>query len=501
MRCRTCDYPLWNLKARQCPECGSAFTPRDYDFRPYTVRFCCPHCDQAYYGTDERGQLEPPAFDCVTCGRHVSVGDMVLLPAEGYQEMQTQAAANRWLERHRSGWFKSWFSSIGQSLVSPGELMKGTPVESSMKQAWWFLTFTVIAILLVSFIPAVCMTAVFPFLMTGSGAPPGAPPPGIMAALLSGVTLGSFVFVVPFFLLFVVVWGLVAHGILRVGGRGCETIRRTYQALCYSGGAYVTSVAPCLGGVAGPIWWVVSAVLMVRAGHKVSGVRATFAVATFPVLCVLLLVGAYASLIVFAVVASRPVVAGRVASPFQETQVVLDAVLAHAAEHDGRGPAHALALAAGGSLTEWGFVAATTPTDVEEVPVDGALDLVDFAVLPPPEKRALVEEVAAALPERVLAHRVGDFVFTYHGLDLDAAAGGLWVVVLAADPQAGGAARSRGPVVVGLADGSVRAITRSRLAAALARQNELRATEGLPPLPDPTRLTHDAPATGVPEPR
>ena len=83
MRCRTCDYPLWNLKTRQCPECGSQFSPVEYDFRPNTVRFCCPHCEQAYYGTDSRGHLEPRSFACVTCGEHLSMREMVLLPAEG----------------------------------------------------------------------------------------------------------------------------------------------------------------------------------------------------------------------------------------------------------------------------------------------------------------------------------------------------------------------------------------------------------------------------------
>jgi hypothetical protein len=248
MRCRECDYPLWNLKNRQCPECGSQFAPDRYDFRPNSVRFCCPHCDQAYYGTDARGHLEPSVFDCVTCGRHLSMNDMVLLPAEGLQEMHTRVASNRWLERHRTGRFKSWCSTIGQSLISPGQLMKGTPVESSMKQAWWFFTVTMVAILVVSFIPAACFMVGFPFLLSSSGsAPAGGPGPGLLAGMMAGMTAVIFVIVVPAMLLFVVVWGLVAHGLLTLGGSGHETIRRTFQALCYSSGAYVTSVIPCLG--------------------------------------------------------------------------------------------------------------------------------------------------------------------------------------------------------------------------------------------------------------
>ena len=262
MRCRECDYALWNLKTRQCPECGSQFAPDEFDFRPNSVRFCCPHCDQAYYGTDARGHLEPSAFACVTCGRHLSMDDMVLLPAEGLEEPQTQAAVNRWLERHRTGRFKSWCSTIGQSLISPGQLMKGTPVESSMKQAWWFLTVTIVATMAVSFIPAACLTVGFPFMFSASGsAPAGGPGPGVLAGIMTGMTVVTLVVVISLTLLFVLVWGLATHGILNIGGRGHETVRRTFQALCYSSGAYVPSVIPCLGGYVGPIWWVVSAVL------------------------------------------------------------------------------------------------------------------------------------------------------------------------------------------------------------------------------------------------
>jgi hypothetical protein len=499
MRCRTCDYPLWNLKTRQCPECGSRFSPAEYDFRPNTVRFCCPHCEQAYYGTDGRGHLEPRTFACVNCGEHLTMNEMVLLPAEGLAEKQTRAAFNPWLERHRAGWLRSWCSAIGQSLVSPQQLMRGTPVESSMKAAWWFFIATMAAVMVVSFIPALCFMVGIPFLMsTSGGMPQGGPGPGMMAGLMTGMTAVIFVIAVPLALAYVGLWGLTAHGILQITGRGHQTIRRTFQALCYSSGAYVTSVIPCLGGYAGPIWWVVSAVLTVRAGHKVSGVRATFAVATFPVLLVMLLVVAYASLVTFAVYTSASAATAGFTTPVQETRVVLDAILAYASDHEGRGPDHALALVEGGPMTEWDFVAWSTATDVSDVPVSGALDLVDFAVLPPSEQREVVEEVAAALPDDVTAYRVGDFVFTYPGLDLADAPAGLWVVIMAADPDAAVAPGAPGPIVVGTADGAVRAIARPRLAAALARQNELRAEVGLGALPDPTLVTHDAPAAGRP---
>jgi hypothetical protein len=425
---------------------------------------------------------------------------MVLLPAEGLQETHTRAAANRWLDRQRAGWFRSWFAAIGQALVSPGQLMRGTPVESSMRHAWWFLTATVIIVLIVSFIPAACMMVAMPFAFSATGAQPaGSPGAGMLAGIMAGATLVGFVVTVPLVLLFILVWGLAAHGLLRLGGRGHETIRRTFQAICYSSGAYVTAAIPCFGGYVGPVWWLVSAVLMFKTGHKVGGVRATFAVVTFPVVVTVLFVVGYIAFIVLVVAASRPAaMTGVPSTPVQETQAILDAVLAYASDHEGRGPAHALALVEGGSMTEWDFVGWSTATDVSDVPVAGALDLLDFAVLPPTEQQEVIEEVAAALPGGVTAYRVGDFVFTYPGLDLADARAGLWVVVMTADPDVGFAGVVPGPVVVGMADGSVVAIARSRLAATLARQNELRAEVGLPALSDPTRITHDAPATGGP---
>jgi hypothetical protein len=388
---------------------------------------------------------------------------------------------------------------IGQSLISPGQLMKGTPVESSMTHAWWFLTVTMVAVLVVSFIPALCFMAGFPFLMSASGGmPQGGPGPGMMAGLMTGMTAVMFIIVVPVTLLFVLVWGLVAHGIVCLGGRGHETIRRTFQALCYSSGAYVTSVIPCLGGYVAPIWWVVSAILMVRTGHKVSGVRATFAVATFPVVLIVLVVAAYLTMVGVIVYTSQVTATGGLATPVQKTQVVLDAVLDHTDDWQGSWPVHALALAEKGYVTEWDFLGAATPTDLGDVPVDGAIGLDEFVALSSDDRADTVAEVATRLPAGLVAHRFGDFVFTYHGVAPVDAPSGLWLVVMTPDPDVAGAGMRPGPVVVGMADGTTRAIARNRFAQTLARQNELRISEGLPPLPDPTTITHDAPATASP---
>src|SRR5688572_13451876 len=99
MRCTTCQYPLWNLPGRQCPECGTPFLPSEFTFVPNSVRFCCPGCGQDYYGTGPGGHLEPEQYDCVRCGRPVSMNEMVLLPTAGVEEKQTEVEVVPWLDR------------------------------------------------------------------------------------------------------------------------------------------------------------------------------------------------------------------------------------------------------------------------------------------------------------------------------------------------------------------------------------------------------------------
>lgn len=31
MRCKTCNYRLWNLAGRTCPECGTGFRPSGFE--------------------------------------------------------------------------------------------------------------------------------------------------------------------------------------------------------------------------------------------------------------------------------------------------------------------------------------------------------------------------------------------------------------------------------------------------------------------------------------
>lgn len=493
MHCKNCEYVLWNLTTRQCPECGAPFAPSQFEFVPNSVRFCCPHCRQAYYGTSARGHLVPEAFACVGCGRTISMDEMVLLPAEGVQDHQTRPGMNPWVERRRVGWFKGWFSTIWAALLGPIRLIRGTEVSSSLGHAWWFCVVTVFATFAVGLIPTLCMFSVMPWLAAQGGSGPPGVTPGAMAGVMSGVMAAGYLFGLAFTLLYVLVWALVTHGLLRITGPGPGPFRRTLQAILYSAGTCVVSVIPCVGNGA-VIWWCVSATLMVKEGHRVHAGRAAFAVLALPVTLLALLVGLYVAIIVMAVAGVRAT--GTQVTVVPETQTVLDSVLEHAAANQGRGPRHALDLVAGGLLTEWDLVAFSTMTDPENIPV-ADVNLLDWSFMPADDQQAVVDDAVAALPAGLVAHRVGDFVFTYHGIDLSAADGGLWVVIMWPDPDSGGT--SGQPVAVGYADGTVASIPVAGFAGLLAAQNRLRARYGLPPLPPPWMVTHAKPAGTGPD--
>src|SRR6188508_3155005 len=142
MRCKNCDYPLWNLPARKCPECGTDFKPSDFHFVPNSVRFLCPHCEQCYYGTTPEGHLIPRTFSCVTCGQRIDMDEMLLFPAEGVQEQHTAADVMPWLQRKQMGWFKGWIRTIGMAMVAPHKLVRAIPLEGGLGESVFFLLIT-----------------------------------------------------------------------------------------------------------------------------------------------------------------------------------------------------------------------------------------------------------------------------------------------------------------------------------------------------------------------
>ncbi len=81
MRCRKCNYPLWNLSGPRCPECGERFDILSYWFEPGSVWFKCPFCSHKHAGRDSRG-MPFDAGRCEQCGQMLVVEQMLVEPVD-----------------------------------------------------------------------------------------------------------------------------------------------------------------------------------------------------------------------------------------------------------------------------------------------------------------------------------------------------------------------------------------------------------------------------------
>lgn len=488
MQCRNCGYRLWNLPSRKCPECGIEFKPSEFKFAPNSVRFCCPHCEQTYYGTDPNGHLVPQAFACASCGQSIHMDDMILLPAEDVEEESTVGLEMPWLQKDRIGFWRRWFRTVGWALVRPQQLMRLTPAAGDETSAWIFALFTSFLIVLV---------ATLPIYVLGFIAAVSAGPVGWVAGI--GPCCGVLVIGPIVTAIVLLLWGAITHGLLRLSGPTEHPMERTCQAICYSSGANIVTAIPCMGFYVGWIWWLVGAVLMVKEGQRVGGWRAAIATLVPP----LTVIGALLGTMIWAVASGISSGAFSFPKPTAEstsaeTQVIAEALVDYAARESGAGPGHAIELVMADDLTVDDFESADTYSTTDAVLVTLNISLEDFRGLPSESEKSAAQKAIDALPKGVIAHRLGDFVFTYHGVDFENADPSLWVVVWSPDPDLNLPLNPQDWVAVGLADGTARAMTVNMLLPALSPQNKVRAAQGLPPLKNPLDVTHDKPQVASP---
>ena len=393
-----------------------------------------------------------------------------------------------WLERRKIGFFRGWMRTIGMSMVSPTRLMGLTPADSSLGQAWWFIFLTTGMFTILGTLPFMF----FPLMAVGRGS--GTLAVGVLA-LLGGMLWST---------LLIICWGLWAHIVVCVTGARAGGMGRTCQALCYSASPTIMTGVPCLGFYLFPVawlWWMVSAILMIRAGQRISGLRATEAVASFPLVTLTTTV----CLVVFVAIpkfTSMTQNATSFSAAQANVRTMAGSLYSYAELHEGKGPGHAsmLVVAPVGMASS---LVADSLTPLNRVPLAGT-NLQRFSSMMPADQEKLAQAAADALPANVVAHRLGDYVFTYHGVDFNKGDPGLWIVVLAPENVTGSVASTQpggfgamNVVHVGLTYGGATMIPQQSFASMLALQNTLRAASGLAPLPDPRRVTHSQPATGT----
>ncbi len=272
MNCRNCQYPLWGIAARQCPECGAGFVPSEFRYRRGGVKFCCPHCDQAYVGTDEDGLPEPRGFECVSCARAITLDEMTVRPRREGKAQKPPLNENPWTQRRRLGFGRGMRLTAYLGAVRPAELLRVTrPGESAG------ISFLVCFLLLCSLL---CMLPMFALVVAGS------------ATSLTRFNLRGMVGPLGVITLFCVglaavpcviaaIMALVGHLVLAASGPLTYGLRRTIQAIAFSAGPMTGCMLPCVGIYwfpVGLVWWGITAGLALSQAHRVSALRATAAI-------------------------------------------------------------------------------------------------------------------------------------------------------------------------------------------------------------------------------
>lgn len=464
MRCTTCDYPLWRTSRRTCPECGSAFRVGDHAFRPGAVRFRCPHCSQSYYGTTERGQLDPPAFEC-TCGQRISVEEMTIEPALGVDENATDGAVNPWVDRERIGLFRAWIRSVFAILGGPAGFIRSVPAAAPVSEAVLFAG-----------VSALCSVA-FGLVMLGAG------------YAVATIFAGSLVFRNPASILLTVSFqfvygilglvcailaGFVAHAVLVVLRSARVGLGRSVPAILYTQGATaaisLVACCPCNSAVA-PVWWCISMTAMLRVLHGVSLGRAL----TASIIAALTWIGA----------SGGASLAVGMTLPVARTSTV----------------------AVGGAISGEDLRGATGPYETpfhavldDSISIDDLLDLIapddeslrlaglsrdELSLSTSEANREIAARLSRLLPSDRAPFRLGRAIFLYRDAPDERSA---WHVLVEPPTRPKGTTglvpdlwivhRRRGTTVITGAD----------FPAKLAAENANRTKAGLPPIPDPGSL-------------
>ena len=280
MRCRGCDYELWNMKPGACPECGRQWRFDEFRFRPFAAQFLCPHCEHAYAGSDEQGLPVPRAFICSQCSQPIDLTQMRALPQPNTDGSHAMDDVHPWSERFRLGYWRAFWRSVGQSMSNPTRVGRTLPERTNLRSAMFFSLLCTTVGISIATLPFVFLIGI-----SSSQFYSGLEYALIFLAKFLGIMLGSALFGQIFFVL----WGSCAHAILRMSGGVRRPLNSSLSATLFCTGPFLISAVPCCGFYILPvsmIWMAVAMICAFASLHKVSGLRASIAVLT-PILALL----------------------------------------------------------------------------------------------------------------------------------------------------------------------------------------------------------------------
>lgn len=317
MRCKGCGYSLFNHRGRTCPECGAPFTPADFEFRANAVEFCCPGCMQPYYGTDAQGLPEPKSFACVTCGAPCDFGNIVLRPAPGVREDETELHRVPWEDRSLP-WRTRFFRTLNEAMVRPSRL--GASIAGSREGG--STRFLLVLATVASVPTALAVFGFIGFLALGGASGSAQSVASARSDLLNtaaGCAVGVVIAVAAVFACVLVVAGL-ATLVLRIAGADAPW-GRVWPTFAYTSAPLAICAIPCLGPYCGiyvaGTWWLVAAGIALGTSCRASVGRAIAAVAIPTVIVLAVVVG---SAVIFVVMPATAAVkaaaaAGAAAAP------------------------------------------------------------------------------------------------------------------------------------------------------------------------------------------
>jgi predicted RNA-binding Zn-ribbon protein involved in translation (DUF1610 family) len=281
MRCRQCNYALWNIQGRTCPECGDAFRASTYEFDRHAVQFCCPHCGHAHAGDGADGLPEPHTFDCEGCGKRLHVDDTIVQPMPGKPEPAVRSGVMPWEQRQRVGWPRAMLATCMCAMFRPLGLGRGIRQHASAGDA---MAFGFLVIVLSSVVG--CLLSIAAYI--------------VLVDQLKEDWQGRFheitdilsIFIVQAlaYLVLLVTWPLIAHAALRLMGNREQSIDRTFVTFGYAGGSLILLAIPIIGPIVGPFigaaWWMVSSMIMLSGNQRLSPNRSVVASLLLPMLVV-----------------------------------------------------------------------------------------------------------------------------------------------------------------------------------------------------------------------